>query len=76
MKRASTYLLVLMLGLATAVGPALAKGSSTKTSSRMFYGGGHHTTSHGGKYIGGHGASHKGGKYANPKTSNQYGRHK
>lgn len=41
-----------------------------------YYGGGHHTTSHGGHYAGGHGSSHKGGHYKNAKTGNQYGHHK
>jgi hypothetical protein len=40
------------------------------------YGGDHHGGSHGGHYPGGKGSSHKGGKYKNPKTDNQYGRHK
>jgi hypothetical protein len=44
---------------------------------RRYYGGGHHTTSHGGHYSGGRsGSSHKGGHYKNSRTSNRYGRHK
>lgn len=43
---------------------------------RPYYGGGHHTTSHGGSYKGGKGSSHKDGKYRNEKTGNQYGKHK
>jgi hypothetical protein len=43
---------------------------------RVHYGGGHHTTSHHGKYIGGVGPSHKGGTYSNPTTADQYGTHK
>lgn len=50
--------------------------SHTSTISRTYYGGGHHTASHGGLYVGGHGSSHKGGHYVNPKTGNHYGRHK
>lgn len=41
-----------------------------------YYGGGHHTKSHGGRYSGGRGSSHKGGHYKNPRTLNKYGRHK
>lgn len=45
--------------------------------SRTYYGGGHHTASHGGHFSGARaGASHKGGRYKNVRTSNRYGRHK
>lgn len=40
------------------------------------YGGGKHTSSHGGNYKGGQGSSHKNGTYKNNKTSDQYGKHK
>ena len=40
------------------------------------YGGGHHTSSHGGHYSSGSGSSHKGGHYRNSKTYNTYGTHK
>ncbi len=44
---------------------------------RVYYGGGHHTASHGGHYGGAYsGSSHKGGHYKNVRTSNHYGRHK
>lgn len=43
---------------------------------RPYYGGGKHTTSHGGTYPSGVGSSHKGGHYVNPNTGNHYGRHK
>lgn len=43
---------------------------------RPYYGGGHHTASHGGTYKGGKGSSHKDGKYKNEKTGNEYGKHK
>jgi hypothetical protein len=43
---------------------------------RVHYGGGKHTTSHGGHYIGGRGSSHKGGHYTNGLTGNRYGSHK
>ncbi len=47
------------------------------TTPRLYYGGGKHTASHGGKYAGGaSGASHKGGHYVNPRTANHYGKHK
>ena len=46
------------------------------SSGRVYYGGGRHTTSHGGHYAGGHGPSHKGGRYKNVRTGNRYGRHK
>lgn len=43
---------------------------------RPYYGGGKHTTSHGGYYQGGSGSSHKGGHYKNYSTGNHYGIHK
>ncbi len=57
------------------IAPAAIAGS--RYSSRPYYGGGHHTSSHGGHYSGSYsGSSHKGGHYNNYKTSNRYGRHK
>jgi hypothetical protein len=50
--------------------------SHHSSGSRPYYGGGHHTQSHGGHYQGGHGSSHKGGHYKNPKTHDEYGKHK
>lgn len=45
--------------------------------SRTYYGGGHHTVSHGGHFSGARaGASHKGGHYRNARTGNHYGRHR
>jgi hypothetical protein len=42
-----------------------------------YYGGGKHTTSHGGTYAGStKGSSHKGGHYVNSKTYDTYGKHK
>ena len=41
-----------------------------------YYGGGHHTTSHGGYYAGSTNAHHRGGHYKNYRTVNTYGRHK
>ena len=43
---------------------------------RSYYGGGHHTISHGGHYFLGHSSSHRGGHYTNWHTGNHYGRHK
>lgn len=43
---------------------------------RVSYGGGHHTSSHGGSYMSGQGSSHKGGSYNNARTGNSYGTHK
>ncbi len=41
------------------------------------YGGGRHTTSHGGSYSGGSGgSSHKGGTYNSPSGGHTYGKHK
>lgn len=54
--------------------PAFAK--SGRGGGRTHYGGGHHTTSHGGHYSGARGSSHKGGSYRNGRTGNRYGRHK
>jgi hypothetical protein len=54
--------------------PAFARGK--KGGGGPFYGGGHHSGSHGGTYKGASGSSHTGGKYINPKTGNQYGKHK
>ncbi len=39
-----------------------------------YYGGGSHTSSHGGTYVGGSGSSHAGGHYVGPYGG--YGRHK
>ena len=52
-----------------------AKGGG-RSGSRPSYGGGTHTSSHGGGYKGGSGSSHKGGTYKNPKTDDRYGTHK
>lgn len=54
--------------------PALAKGG--RGGSGTSYGGGKHTSSHGGHYSGGKGSSHKGGSYRNKRTGNQYGNHR
>jgi hypothetical protein len=63
----STILLILLLSF----------NLSFAGTSHPHYGGGHHTTSHGGHYSGGSsGSSHKGGHYTNTKTNNTYGTHK
>ncbi len=46
------------------------------SGSRTYYGGSHHTESHGGTYRGGSGSSHKGGHYTSPTGSHSYGRHR
>jgi hypothetical protein len=55
---------------------ARGHGSYQSGAGRVYYGGGHHTYSHGGHYAGSAGSSHRGGHYTNPRTGNQYGRHK
>ena len=45
-------------------------------SGRHYYGGGHHTSSHGGRFISGRGSSHKGGHYSHPTHGRRYGRHR
>lgn len=70
MKIISLIFTVFLLAIAP-LNDAFAKGS------RPHYGGGHHTSSHGGHYSGGSGgSSHKGGHYINTKTGNRYGTHK
>lgn len=46
------------------------------SSTRPNYGGGKHTTSHGGHYQGEQNSHHRGGHYKNPRTANHYGKHK
>lgn len=65
MKRA---IFILILSITTVVGFGQRR--------HPYYGGGRHTTSHGGHYSGGTGSHHHGGHYVNPRTSNTYGRHK
>ncbi|MGY3347186.1 putative membrane protein [Bradyrhizobium sp. USDA 4459] len=52
---------------------AFARGGSH--GGRVSYGGGHHTSSHGGSFAGGSGSSHRGGTYVNSRTGNRYGTH-
>jgi hypothetical protein len=67
--------IVLAIALLTSTDFAAARGGS-HFGGRVSYGGGHHTSSHGGTYIGGSGSSHKGGSYRNPSTGNLYGTHR
>ncbi len=46
------------------------------TASRPYYGGGKHTTSHGGQYPGAMNSHHKNGHYKNWRSANRYGVHK
>ncbi len=69
-----TFHLVVAACLCLGLGTAYAKGGGR--SSGPHYGGGKHTSSHGGAYQGGSGSSHKGGTYKNGKTDDQYGKHK
>jgi hypothetical protein len=50
--------------------------SRNRSSTRSYYGGGHHTKSHGGHYSGETNAHHKGGHYKNAQASGRYGKHK
>ncbi|MHB1674729.1 MAG: hypothetical protein ACYCSP_10845 [Acidobacteriaceae bacterium] len=46
------------------------------SASRRYYGGGKHTTSHGGQYPGATNSHHRNGHYQNWRTANRYGVHK
>jgi hypothetical protein len=65
--------IVLIVALLFFTMPAFGQRHS---SSRPNYGGGKHTTSHGGHYQAEQNSHHKGGHYKNPKTANHYGKHK
>jgi hypothetical protein len=81
MNRIAPLILALLL---LTTGPALAQRVSDSTSSprthnsasRPYYGGGNHTTPHGGHFDGETNSHHKGGHYTNPRSNNQYGVHK
>jgi len=63
--------------LVTAMAIAVLAAPLAQAHSRTYYGGGHHTSSHGGHYSGAHsGSSHKGVQYRNARTGNHYGRHR
>ena len=58
--------------------PSSSHHNTARSSSavRPNYGGGHHTTSHGGNYPGETNAHHKNGHYRNWRSANRYGVHK
>lgn len=66
--------IVFALALSSLAIHAQARGHSS--GGLPSYGGGKHTTSHGGHYQGGSGSSHRSGPYKNTNTGDQYGRHK
>ena len=49
--------------------------SRRASTTRPYYGGGHHTKPHGGKYRGSTNAHHKNGHYQNWRTGDSYGVH-
>ncbi len=53
-----------------------AKANTAAQRARPNHGATEHSQSHGGKYRGALGSAHKGGHYSNPRTGDQYGRHK
>jgi hypothetical protein len=59
-----------------ACGLGMSSAALAKSGSRPVYGGGKHTSSHGGTYQGVGGSSHKGGTYKNPALGDRYGKHK
>ena len=70
------FLAFLFVPFSETFAKGLGRSHVSSHSSRPYYGGGHHTTSHGGHYSSGKGSSHKGGHYKNARTGNHYGRHK
>lgn len=74
LRRVLVVLAFTLIASMSFLGTADARGHSS--SPRPYYGGGHHSQSHGGQYRGGSGSSHKRGHYSNPKTNNRYGKHK
>src|ERR1700682_6272531 len=79
LKRGLVLLVPLFLMLFLSLNTGLAKdsrsssGRSRSSSGRTYYGGGKHTSSHGGRYASGRGSSHKGGRYMGPTGSGRYG---
>ena len=63
-------------GKSSHVSRSVAKTRVSKSTPRPYYGGGHHTESHGGTYVGGRAVTHAGGHYTNGRTANRYGIHK
>jgi hypothetical protein len=88
MKRLAAILILLciMVSLcaAHAATPKYRTGTHARTystarhssASRPYYGGGKHTTSHGGQYPGATNSHHKNGHYNNWRSGNRYGVHK
>lgn len=66
--RAATLVTGLFLAIGM-IGPADARGGGH--GGRVGYGGGHHTSSHGGSFSGGSGSLHRGGTYVNSNTGNR-----
>jgi hypothetical protein len=73
MKKSAFVLMFMMIFAISSADLSFAGG---KGGGRVYYGGGRHTTSHGGIFVGGSGSSHKGGTYVNARTGNLYGKHK
>lgn len=79
-------LLCIMVSLSAAYAgtPKYRTGTHAKTYStvrhssalRPYYGGGHHTVSHGGRYYGSTDPHHRNGHYENWRSGNRYGVHK
>lgn len=80
-------LFCLLLPLSSAYGTGLRKHPATvcvrtystarqPSAGRPYYGGGHHTTSHGGKYPGATNPHHQNGHYNKWRSDNRYGVHK
>jgi uncharacterized membrane protein YgcG len=67
---------ITILVMAMLCSTAFAQARGGHGGGRVSYGGGHHTSSHGGTYMGGAGSSHRGGHYQNFSTGNRYGTHK
>jgi hypothetical protein len=71
MRRRLTSLLTAIAAsalLLPAIGNARGRSGNHTSGSHStgpYYGGGHHTESHGAHYVGGRGSSHKGGHYVN-----------
>ena len=50
---------------------------ASPATARTYYGGGHHTSSHGGHFSGSYGgSSHRGEHYSSPTGGHSYGRHR
>lgn len=80
LRRFSALLMALTLFVPCAFSSPRSSGHShaysrSSAGSRPYYGGGHHTSSHGGSY-GVSGSSHRGGHYTSATGSHHYGRHK